>query len=55
VIANFRDGGVSSEFWATQKENFHILAKYIGMGYALKSFLKKSVVTILKFIKGTRK
>ncbi len=51
VIANFRDGGVSSEFWATQKENFYILVKYIGVGYALKSFSKKSIVTMLKLIK----
>ena len=55
VIANFRDGGVSSEFWATQKENFYILVKYIGVGYALKSFSKKSIVTMLKLIKGVVK
>lgn len=51
VIANFRDGGVSSEFWATQKETFRILTKYIGLWYAVKNFLKKSIITIVKFIK----
>lgn len=54
VIANFRDGGVSSVFWATQKENFYILAKYIGVGYALKSFFKKSIITMVKFVKGIK-
>ena len=40
TIANFRDGGVSSQFWLTQKENFKILSKYIGFNFALRYFLK---------------
>jgi len=51
VIANFRDGGLSSTFWRTQKENFLILSKYIGFGYAIKSFLKKSILTGINLLK----
>ena len=54
VIANFRDGGISSSFWIAKKENFQVLSKYIGMRYAIKSFLKKSLVIILNFLKGIK-
>jgi len=52
VIANFRDGGVSSSFWVTQKENFIILSRYIGFTYAVKSFFKKSLFALTNYIKG---
>lgn len=51
VIANFRDGGISSEFWATQKESFLILTKYIGLWYAVKIFLKKAIIKIINYIR----
>ncbi len=50
VIVNFRDGGASSQFLLTQKENFQILYKYIGLSYAIKSFLKRGFVVLKNLI-----
>lgn len=47
VIANFRDGGVSSNFWKTQKEAFIVSLQYFGFWYTLKSFFKKGVTTAI--------
>ena len=51
IIANFRDGGVSSNFWTTQKENFYILVKYIGFWGAVERFCKRSTMILINKLK----
>lgn len=51
VISNFRSGGISSNFWAAQKESFFIRAKYISFRFALKTFLIRGLVIMKNNIK----